>query len=272
MAALSAIVETVVQRAPPGRGRHSAAAACAEVAALMWVKHGVEAGRDVVSRLLNLDHLDGDAISSALHTLREGGCFTEDNESTRHRVLDICSELVADASRRMARLAVQPPPTEDEIPSLREAAKLVDAVATQLYFAAGVHDAKQNGGRRPLPQEIRLIEEAQPIFDQLASVALAPVAHHLIETQAFVVDDRPSEALVAIAKVVTGGGRLSGYAIEGLATGTLVKVVSQLLADHRAIFKSEDNLTALRSVLEVFIEAGSPDSHQLVYGIGRVLR
>lgn len=272
MAALLTVVETVAHRDTPNRKRRGATGAAAEIAALIWVRFGNERAGALVDQLLNLDRLDSDAISNVLHTLRTSESFVADEESTRHRALSLCSALVGQSSARLATLAKAPPPTEDEAAPFREAALLLDSVAQQIYFAAGVHDAKQNGGRPPSAREIRLIEEATPLLEQLADVSLAPIAHHLVEVYAYIMDARPSQALVAISRVVTSGGRASGYALESLAVGVLVKVVTQLLADHRAIFDTDENLTALRSVLEVFIEAGSPDAHQLIYGLGSILQ
>lgn len=272
MTALLAVVETVARRDTASRKRRGAIGAAAEVAALIWVRFGNDHAGALTEQLLNLDRLDADAIGNALHTLRESATFLDDEESIRHRALDLCSALVAQCSARLATLAEAPPPTEEDVAPFREAALLLDSVAQQIYFAAGVHDAKQKGGRPPSAKEIRLIEDATPTLEQLADVALAHVAHHLVEIYAYLVEVRPSQALVAISRVVTGGGRASGYPLESLAVGTLVKVVTQLLADHRAIFDSDENLSALRTVLEVFIEAGSPDAHQLIYGLGSILR
>ncbi len=271
-AAPLAVIETVASRSTPSRKRGGAAAAAAEIAALMWVRLGDERARGLVEQLVSLNRLDADAISSVLHTLRESESYTCEDESARRRAIGLCSALVTEGSERLATLAISPPQTEDEAAPFRDAALLLDAVAQQLYFAAGVHDAKQEGGRAPLASEVRLIEEAASLLDQLAAVSLAPIAHHLVEMQAFFVDARPSESLLAISRVVTSGGHASGYAHESLAVGALVKVVTRLLADHRSIFGTDENLTALRSVLEVFIEAGSPDAHQLIYGLGSILR
>jgi hypothetical protein len=272
LSAVLAVVEAVARRDTPGRNRHGAIGAASDVAALMWVRFGSEPARELTAQLLNLDRLDADAISNVLHTLRSSEMFVDDDVSIRHRTLDLCSALVAQGSVRLAMLAKAPPQTEEEEAPFREAMLLIDSVANQIYFAAGVHDARQNDGHPPSTEEIRLVEDATPLLEQLADVSLAQVAHHLVEIYAHIVDVRPSQALVAIARVVTSGGRASGYEFESLAVGTLVKVVTQLLADHRAIFDTDQSLTALRSVLEVFIEGGSPDAHQLIYGLGAILR
>lgn len=272
MTAALDVFEIVASRSPGGHGRHSATAACVEVAALLWTLHGIDRANSIVSGSLDLDVLDADAISSVLHNLRKHGCFTDDDGQVRRRTLEICSRLAQQGAARIKDLQDDLPASEDEVTRVREGVGLLDAVTTQLYFAAGVHDASRENDRPPTAAELRLVDEAGPLFDVLAQVPIARVAHHLVEIQAFTLDSRPSEALRSVATVVAGGTRGTGYALESQAVDLLVSVVSILLADHRSLFDDEENLTALRTVLEVFIEEGTPDAHQLIYGIGQIFR
>ncbi len=266
------VIEIVARRSTGARKRHSSAAACAEVTALLWVLFGDERAGSILATVLDLDVLDADAISSVLHTLRKHGHFADEDAQVRGRTLSICERLTEQGIARIQRLEVDPPPSEDDAPWIREGGILLDAITHQLYFAVGVHDAQQQDNRPPTAAELRLVEEAATLFDVLARVPIARVAHHLVEVQAFTLDSRPAQALRSLATVVAGGTRGTGYALESQAVKVLVSVVSTLLADHRSLFDDQDNLTALRTILEVFIEEGTPDAHQLIYGIGQIFR
>lgn len=266
------VLEVVAGRPTDARGRYGALGTSAEALALIWVRLGNERAHSILEAFLHLDALNADAIGSVLHNLRKGGCFTDEDPQVRTRTLWLCTDLARQAVERVNQTQTDPPPTDEEAASIRDAAMLLDTVATQLYFAAGVHDARQAGGRPPTASEIRLVEEAQPLIETLATAPIGRVAHHLVEIDAFTLDNRPTEAIRSIAVVVAGGTRGTGYALESEAVKVLVQVVSTLLADHRSIFDDETNLTALRTVLEVFIEEGTPDAHQLIYGIGQIFR
>lgn len=266
------VLEIVASKATGRHTRSSATAASAEVASFLWVLLGEERAHAVLTNVLCLDVLDADAISSVLHNLRKHGCFTDDDPLIRQRVLQLCSGLVPQGSERIAVIHTNPNPNEDAAAWIREGAALLDAVASQLYFAVGVHDARQQGSRPPTAAEVRLVEEARDMLDSLAAEPIVRVAHHLVEIHAFTLEARPSEALSAMATVVTGGTRGSGYALESQAVKVLVDVVTTLLADHRSLFDNDANLTALRTILEVFIEEGTPDAHRLIYGIGQIFR
>jgi hypothetical protein len=91
-----------------------------------------------------------------------------------------------------------------EIVSMQEGAKLLDAVSHQLFFCSW--RSRRPPARQPLPfpSEVRLVAEASTLLDQLAEVPVTSVAHHLLEIHAFTLDVRPTEALAAIARIITG--------------------------------------------------------------------
>jgi hypothetical protein len=266
------VIEVVAGRPTGFKKRYGAMGACAEAAGLLWVLFGEERAHSILNSHLNLDSLDADAIGVVLHRLRTFGCFTHDVAQVRRRTLEICAWLIEQGSARIDRLRGDPSPTEDQMLWIREGTSLLDDVTQELYFAAGVHDAQEQGNRPPTRAELRLVDEAGPLLDVLARVPIAQVAHHLVEIHAFTLEARPAEALRSMASVVAGGTRGTGYALESEAVKVLVSVVSTLLADHRSLFDDPDNLTALRTVLEVFIEDGTPDAHRLIYGIGQIFR
>lgn len=86
------------------------------------------------------------------------------------------------------------------------------------------------------------------------------------------VDQRPQQTLLTVRDIVTQVGAQSGYTADTLGVGTCVTFVERILADHRSLLRSPDNLTALRQICDAFIDAGWPQAHKLVFGIEQIFR
>lgn len=87
-----------------------------------------------------------------------------------------------------------------------------------------------------------------------------------------VLDERPQESLLAIRDILLAGGQRGGYSLDSMAVGTFVQVAERVLADHRGVLRNPECLTALREICDVFVEAGWPQAHQLVFGLEQIFR
>ncbi|MGW1506108.1 hypothetical protein ACWCQW_47990 [Streptomyces mirabilis] len=264
----ASVLTTVMGRATPHPSRETAASACATAAGLLWVHQAMpEAGTALTSMITSW--LDDGTWADCLHQLRGSGALTHDNDTVRQRALTLMQQLTEPAlDRTRHALAQHQAFTDAEREQLKNTVRLLDNVASQIYFASG-------GGPNSTPPtepEVRLVDEAEPLIKLLSATPVAGIAHHLVELSERMVDQRPQQTLLTVRDIVTQVGTQSGYTADTLGVGTCVTFVERILADHRSLLRDPDNLTALRQICDAFIDAGWPQAHKLVFGIEQIFR
>jgi hypothetical protein len=263
----ASVLTTVMGRATPHPSRETAASACATAAGLLWVHQAMaEAGTALTSMITSW--LDDGTWADCLHQLRGSGALTHDNDTVRQRALTLMQQLTEPAlDRTRHALAQHQAFTDVEREQLKNTVRLLDNVASQIYFASGGPNSTP-----PTEPEVRLVDEAEPLIKLLSATPVAGIAHHLVELSERMVDQRPQKTLLTVRDIVTQVGTQSGYTADTLGVGTCVTFVERILADHRSILRNPDNLTALRQICDAFIDAGWPQAHKLVFGIEQIFR
>lgn len=213
--------------------------------------------------------LDDSTWADCLHQLRVSGALTHDNDALRQRALTLMQQLAEPALNQTRHaLFEQQTFTDTEREHLKSNIRLLDNLASQIYFASG----GDHSSTPPTEPEVRLVDEAEPLIKLLSATPVAGVAHHLIQLCERVIDQRPQQTLLTVRDIITQVGAQSGYTADILGVGTCVTFVERILADHRSLLRSPDNLTALRQICDAFIDAGWPQAHQLVFGIEQIFR
>jgi hypothetical protein len=139
---------------------------------------------------------------------------------------------------------------------LESAAWIAHSIAQEIYHASGAFQVPQD---RSEPDQ-RVVSpsfcaHALPLIERLAEIRTAGIAHHLVQTLAFLSRLEPRRAFLAIAKIVTPG---SGYEYESLGETEVLDLIDQYLAERRKIILDDSKcLGALRQILETFVAAGS---------------
>ncbi|MFH9044541.1 hypothetical protein ACH4FA_35170 [Streptomyces sp. NPDC017966] len=264
----ASVLITVMERATPHPSRETAASACATAAGLLWVHQAMPEADTALTNMITR-WLDDSTWADCLHQLRGSGALTHDNDTVRQRALTLIQQLTEPAlGRTRHALAQQQAFTDAEREQLKNTVRLIDNIASQLYFATGGTTNTQP----PTEQEVRLVDEAEPLIKLLSTTPVAGVAHHLAEMSVRMIDQRPQQTLLTVRDIVTQVGAQSGYTADTLGVGTCVTFVERILADHRSLLRSSDNLTALRQICDAFIDAGWPQAHKLVFGIEQIFR
>jgi hypothetical protein len=252
---------------------HSALEACTEIAGLWWVLEGDLRAHDLLTGLLDPQAHGTRGITAMLHEIRTAGALTSNDSETRIRALALCDELVDGALADLGDLdEVSSDVSDEREAQIRGAAEILDAVASQLYFASGASDQTNDGERAASAEGLRLAEEAAELVTKLGRVPIPRLTHHLVELLEYELDARPEAVTIALAEVVTSGGKRGGYQLDSMAVDLAVRIVQRLLADHRGILRNSACLTALREVLDVFVDAGWPQAHRLAYGLEHIFR
>ncbi len=268
------LLDRVSQRVTNINHSRSALEACTEIAGLLWVLDGHAKAEAVLRRLSNIEQYGGSALMTMLHEVRSSGAFTSDDDGTRSRALQVCDQLVQRALDELGDLRnIQREVEGGQLATMKAAAEVLDAVASQLYFASGAFEARQAGiDHEPSPSEVRFADEAEAILRRLGQVPFPRVTHHLVQLLEHVLEARPDRVLLMIRDLVTTGGQDGAYQLDKMAVDLAVRIVQRVLADHRGILQTAECLSALRQILDVFVDAGWPEAHRLTYGLEHVFR
>jgi len=154
---------------------------------------------------------------------------------------------------------------------LESAAWLALCIARELYHASGAY---QNPQQR-LEPDGRVVSTAfcalaLPLIDKLAEVPNAGIAHHLVQTLAFLSRIEPRSAFLVVARIV---GARSGYEYESLGETEVLDLVDLYLAERRGVVLGDSEcLSALRQLLETYIGAGSDRAVRRVQDLGDLFR
>jgi hypothetical protein len=269
------VVRHVAVRVTPTGQRDSAFEACTETAGLLWVLDGLPAAHAILERLTDLQAYGSDALTALLDEIRNARALTHDNDAIRGRALHLCQQLTDLGFAAAGDLsAIGLHSTKDEHAQIKAGIELLGAIVAALYYASGAFDARRGGTEAvaPAPAQIRLVDESRRMIVQLGRVPIPPITHNLVEVLAHVLDRRPEFALLTTRDIVVSGGQAGHYQLDVLAADTMVRIVERMLAGHRGILRAPENLTALRELLEVFVEAGWPTAHRLAFGLEHIFR
>ncbi len=241
---------------------------------MLWVFRGHNGAHGVVAQLSDVSTFGSEALTAMLHEIRTAGALVSEDDDVRSRALELCTSLVEQALGELGDLEdLGDDPDDARKAQVKAAAEILDGVGSQLYFGSGAMQARRSSSNHhPSPAAVRLADEAAPIIALLGQVPLPRLTHHLVEFMEHVLEERPSAALLAIRNIVTAGGQAGGYQLDKMAVDVTARVVERLLSDHRGVLQSDDCLSALREVLDVFVDAGWPDAHRLAYGLEHIFR
>ncbi|MFJ7164365.1 hypothetical protein ACIQUV_02530 [Streptomyces globosus] len=261
------LLTRVTARIAPTANRNSAAATCTTTAGLLWVHHAMPEAGNAVTQIAK-QWPGAEPWLTCIHSLR--GALTDGDPAVRARALDLYLQLAEPAMARITSLLERTQAlTDSEQQDLRAQLFLADTIALQIYVVTKPGDS---GDGQPTEEQVKLVDEATPLMHLLAATPIAKVTHHLVQIYEHVLDQRPQQGLIGVRDILTTTGTQSGYTADILAVSTCVRFAERILADHRDILRIPENLTALREICDIFIEAGWPQAHQLVFGIEQAFR
>ncbi|NIA10287.1 MAG: AAA family ATPase [Nitrospiraceae bacterium] len=166
---------------------------------------------------------------------------------------------------------------EETQSKLRDLYGVIDEIIIRIYFAADVHDKKEE----PVSDEQRkdFYFKVKPLLEQVLAFALdkkngvmfAPTAHHFMELFNGVLKYDP-KGVLHMAAGVAKSSKPAGYNLDSLAIREVVKLVEAILADYRNEVRDGESLQDLLSLLDIFAETGWPDALRLVWRLDEVFR
>jgi hypothetical protein len=160
---------------------------------------------------------------------------------------------------------------ESDQATVRSMFGILDEVTLRLHLAVGARHDGSRAGDEISPERARLYTEAKPILARLAIAAVAPIAHHLIQTLETFIPLDPSGIFALIAQSVKSADQ-GGYSTEPMAADLIVRIVERYLADYRSVFVDHDRMSDLMDCLDAFVRAGWPSAQSLTFRLAEIWR
>lgn len=251
----------------------------ASLLTILWVSHQREGAKrvlyDWIADAANFEP----ELSSTVASLREVFVFglrgeaRAEDAGLRARGLGLAAAIVEVACEHLARHFERSGPTQGQVEVATTYAKLLDHVCRELYFASGAFRSSGDTESEIEPAGLTIFfNEAGPILRRIGDHGTPRTVYYLLQLLEYLVPVDPEMAFDLTANALKRGGRQTGYQFESLGADLLVRMVGVFLADHKELFEDADRRAALVQCLEIFMEAGWPSAHRLLYRLPELIQ
>jgi hypothetical protein len=198
-----------------------------------------------------------------------------EDDAIRRRAVGFFDRVTSEACKQFTQLLNEDwaqPSREEKREAFRQAARVVDHAASELYFASRVFDAQQGQGKVDVSlfQQQRFYQELCPTIDRIVAVGIPSAVQHIVELLEVFVPFNPKRIFLQLAAAVESGKRFR-YQYEQLAVGHVVGIVDRFFAEYRPLLQGDAECRfALRTILDAFVDW--PDAQRLLYRLGEIFR
>jgi hypothetical protein len=199
-------------------------------------------------------------------------------EATHRGAIGILRTVSALALRRYEESSRRWEETKDTAARERavDAARVLDAVVSEMYFASGAFHGRDDQPRPTQAQMTAFFDEVADDLRGLLGHLPARAVHQVVELAAANANARPSEAFILIGDAV-GAARAVGYETDTLAKDLVLGLVRTYMADRAGLFQGSTPparrmQTALIVILDSFVAVGWPEARAMAYHLYEVLR
>jgi hypothetical protein len=157
----------------------------------------------------------------------------------------------------------------------QEAARVLDSLVNQVYFASGAYRKSDEDARATPGQMSALFDEIVEDLRRLLPDLPAPAIHHVIEIAGANAEARSVEAFTLVGDAVTAG-RGVGYETDSLAHDLVLGLVRKFISERAGLFAGADPpapamQASLVSILDSFVSVGWPEAREMAYRLRDVL-
>jgi hypothetical protein len=287
-------------RCPEGATGRKVRQGCADLFRCLFVGRGYRGAEGEIEAIAADPAANAEEASTILAGLRHALVVGPvdlpnlEQESIRKRAWVVLGRLLGAALTEFGNRA-EPGVTltDADREELRNMAGLVNHAATEVWVASGATQERfrQPGSAGPPTAEgenpsaleeaeerarsQRFYTEAGPVLDQFVTAATqghVQPAHHIVQALIHLVEVDPAGVLLRVRDLVAAAAR-GGYQYEVLAADRVVDFVEKYLADYpHVIRKTPRCLTALREILDLFVNAGWGRAVQVTYRLAEIYR
>jgi hypothetical protein len=199
------------------------------------------------------------AAQHALVHLREWTELPLDQADERARAFDMLDTAIASLTRLRDAVAEDP---DRQAKVYRTA----DLIARNINFASEAVEEREEDSS----EDSEFAARAFVVLEGVAQFKHPSITHHLIEALDHLAAADPARAFHVAAAAVTTGDE---YTYDSVAASETTKLIERYLAEFRDAVVSDDQLlTAIRSVLHAFVDAGWPSAIALAYRLSEAFR
>jgi hypothetical protein len=220
-------------------------------------------------------------VGPLLHLLR--GVITPPGDPAgpdvdRHRrALSLVREIgdIAVARASEARRSWESTASAEASDRLQDAARVLDSLMTEIYFASGAYKKDGEEPRATPLQMATLFDEVLDDLRRLLPSLPAPAVHHIIEIAKANADERPVEAFALVGQAVAAGQGV-GYETDSLAHDLVLGLVRAFISERADLFAGASEQAramqaALVTILDSFVSVGWPAAREMAYRLREVL-
>ena len=248
----------------------------------LWVEYSLEGAQAVVRRWAREPakyHEELREILRAVGPRVVRGAQTQGHtaeDGRRGRALALTAEIVGAVDHGLTVYYGKENPDETDQHDAKVMAQVLDQACLTLYFSCGAGgDDGDDGESREALGGIDLdlfLRETAPILRTIGNCATPHTAYYLLQLLEALVAYDPEQVFDLCAHVLRRGGRQTGFQFEAQGADLIVRLVGGFLADHREIFQCEARRAALIECIEIFMEAGWPSAHRLLYRLPELIQ
>jgi len=245
---------------------------------------GNEEAQVQLDSLLTADRMDPVLVMGTITEIR-GALIQDDSEpyedaaTIRRRAIDWYSAVARRALQELNEWQEQCPDSrnapEREIERARALLGLLDAVASQVYFAADLMQGQSQAKQSTVTdaQRLRLLDETQELLQLLASARHPSIIYHLVELLDGVVHLAPQKVIALLEEVCGGRGEVELLHMEDSVVRRVVSIVEVRMADHRDMIVEDEQVSAsVIGILDAFVSVGWPEAQQLLLRLEQLVR
>lgn len=158
--------------------------------------------------------------------------------------------------------------------------QIIDQVISRFYFSSVFEPSNKPAKNYSKTQLADFYNSVKHIYNSIIDFAndedngimFAPTAHHFMETLSGLLEIDP-HGILDLAAGLAKSSAPFGYNLDSLAVREVVKLVDNIMANHRYIFQEDDkSLKNLLDLLDVFARAGWIEARQLLWNLDEIYR
>jgi hypothetical protein len=279
------LIERIFDRNADGEGSEAVRSTCFSIFLGLYLWRGLPACERRILSVVDAPWENPDVALHLAHSIRDDLTRGPSNpaepqqESVRQRALGIIDRILASTTKELKRLRQEFSGPLADLPSeiqarLKVIHNCIDAIAHQIFFAAGAFNLQQNqmDEAPDREQRRRFLKEAESILDKLASTGLTNVAYHLAGTLESLLEFDPDGVFLRLHHVIVSA-QSGGFEFESLAADVVVRTVKRFLAEYRTVLRENGKCrAALVEILNTFVTVGWPAAQQLTYDLEEIFR
>ncbi|WP_328610564.1 hypothetical protein OG943_16045 [Amycolatopsis sp. NBC_00345] len=228
------------------------------LALVLAIRHQTPAAQELVRTWLS-DPIATAAAQHAVGNLRAWTELPSGQATERARAFD----MLEAATAALAQLRHSAADSPDQLDRIFATA---DLISRNINFAS---EAVLRSGGHPT-EDREFAARALAVLDGIAQFKHPSITHFLIEALSHLAAADPSQAFHTAATAVDTGDE---YTYDSVAAAETTKFIERYLAEFReAVIADDKLLTAIRSVLHAFVDAGWPSAISLAYRLSEAFR